>query len=87
MKVQPIFGIENWTQQHKRESKYVGSLILALGMALSIYYTGLAAGLLLYLIVFMLLSNLIILLIPLGIVNKWNFIGLALFSILVELFI
>lgn len=85
MKIQPIFGIESWSQRNKRESKSLGSLILVLGSLVSIYYFGLTAGLLLFIIILMTLASLTILTVPLGIVNKWTLGITILLTMMVEL--
>lgn len=84
MKVLPVFGLETWAQNNKGFSKILGSLILIVSLFVGVYGFGLTSGILLFFIVFMTISSLVILLFPLGLINKMSFASLIICLLIIE---
>ena len=87
MEVQSVFGFEVWLKQKQRASKLLGSLCLLTACGLAMAYLGTGAGIFTFLIVLMTIASLIILLIPLGILNKTTFLVASVFSMVMEFLI
>ncbi|WP_044240867.1 hypothetical protein [Flexithrix dorotheae] len=79
-----IFGIEKKAQEKQTLFKLLGSFLMASGGFLAINYFGFGAGLIYLSIVLMTIASLIILLIPLGVLNKTTFLITSIISVLIE---
>lgn len=87
MEVQSVFGFEIWWKQRQRASRLSGSLCLLTACGLAIVCFGTAAGIFAFLIALMTIASLIILLVPLGILNKTTFSVATILSVMMEFLI
>ncbi|MEM6634124.1 MAG: hypothetical protein AAF694_30890 [Bacteroidota bacterium] len=85
IKIEPLLGIEPWSQQKNKESKLLGSLFLSLALGASMYGYGIGAGAFLFIVVLMTLGCLIILIIPLNIINRTVLILMFALAMLMEI--
>lgn len=69
IKIQPVFGMENWAQKKKMESKILGSLLLCLGWFLLFQNYGMGASSFHFLIALMTIASSVIVFMPLGILS------------------
>ena len=87
IKVAQILGMESWSQQKQGASKWLGSLFLVSGLGLATGYFGVGAGVLVFAVTLMTIASLIILLMPLGILDRKTLILTLLLSLLLENFL
>lgn len=77
-------GLEKWTGEHRKASRYASLALMILSLGLSCFYWGLGSGTFAFFILLMTVASLVILLAPLRLLN-YPFLGiLFLCSILFE---
>ncbi|ULC59006.1 hypothetical protein MBM09_13955 [Flaviramulus sp. BrNp1-15] len=79
VKIQSVFGVENWFQKHIKPSKFIALILLVLALILFINHFGIGVGTLLYFIALMTIGSLVILLYPLNLINYKSLILLIIF--------
>jgi len=85
MKVPQIIGIESWSQKKQRASKQLGSLCWLTGSIIAMAYFGVLPGLFVFSVTWMTMASLVILLMPLGFLNKVTLSILFTLSIILEI--
>jgi hypothetical protein len=67
-----VLAVEQWSQRRPLLSKWIGFSLLLAGIYFTMICLGPGAGMLTALILLSTILSLVILLIPLGIINKWT---------------
>lgn len=76
---------ETWLRAHKQQAKLIGLSGFLVGLLVSIQQNGLGSGIFAYLISLTCIASLIIILAPLGLLNKWSIATTFLIMIVLEI--
>ena len=84
VKIQSIFGIENWIQKNVKLTKFLAFGLLILSLILFIIHFGVGVGTLLFFIALMTIGSLFTILYPLNLINYKSLLLLVVIMLSLE---
>ncbi|GFD82683.1 hypothetical protein KUL118_55450 [Tenacibaculum sp. KUL118] len=79
--------LQKWINENKIKGKYIGVVLLIIGLTSAILYLGFGAGIFLYIVLLMLVSSLVVLIEPLRFLKFSILVVMMILSLLLEVYL